>query len=193
MGERTQLLLRLHDENEDVKFSTILHYQWGFGRVMLMDTLNLVTRFPFYLNLGLDNAFGKGYEKAYYKWIGQTSSGVNYIGEIEDSDEYRIKNFAYHATEDDLWKCDNNDGFIVLDLFLGSSGLDSKRFERSKVSFFTRDWSESFPTGKQISFERYCKLSDDNYFTTSDFRKGWKLLARNFGIELQEPKKVKEK
>lgn len=189
MGQRTQLLVRLHNENGETKFSTILHYQWGFGRVMVMDALNLVIQFPFYLDLGIhNNAFGKGYEEAYYKWLGQKSDGRNYAGVIEDFEKYNVsKEFAYHATEDDLWKCDNNDGFMILDVFLGSL-----RVERSTISFFAYDLKKSHYALKQVSFEDYCKMSDSNSYTTSDFRKGWKLLAKNYGVELLEPKRLKE-
>ncbi|GET06536.1 hypothetical protein SY212_15660 [Ligilactobacillus agilis] len=189
MGERTQLLVRLHDEDGKTRFSTVLHYQWGFGRVMLMDTLNLVAQIPAAYHLNLESAFGKGYEEAYYRWFGQKSSGDNYVGvAIEKFEEYGIsKEFAYHATEDDLWKCDNNDGFIILDLFKGPAYYG---FERSIVSFFANDWESSSYSVKQVSFEDYCNQSDGNEYTTDNFRASWKLLAEEYGIELVEPKTV---
>ena len=51
MGERTQLMVKLNDKQGTTKFSTVLHYQWGYGRSMLMDALNLVAQFPFYCQL----------------------------------------------------------------------------------------------------------------------------------------------
>ena len=51
MGERTQLMVKLNDKQGTTKFSTVLHYQWGYGRSMLMDALNLVVQFPFYYEL----------------------------------------------------------------------------------------------------------------------------------------------
>ena len=183
MGERTQLMVRLNDEQGKTKFSTVLHYQWGFGRVMLMDTLNLVIQFPDPFSIGLNEVFGKGYEEKYYHWLGQKSKGINYAGEIEELDD-ASKKFAFHATEDDLWECDNNDGFMILDIY-----LNDFRLEKSKISFFGYDLRKPFYALKQVSFEDYCKMSDNNEYTTDDFRTGWKLLVENYGIELLEPKK----
>ena len=183
MGERTQLLIRLHDEDGSTKFSTILHYQWGFGRVMLMDALNLVIQFPAPFRIGLNGVFGKGYEETYYRWLGQKSKGINYAGEIEELDD-ASKKFAFHATDDDLWECDNNDGFMILDMY-----LNDFRLEKSEISFFGYDLRKPFSALKQVSFEDYCKLSDNNEYTTEDFRTGWKLLVGNYGIKLLEPRK----
>ncbi len=180
MSERTQLLVRLHDKNGETKFSTILHYKWKSRRVILMDVLNLVAQFPFHFDLGIhNNVFGEGYEEAYYKWLSQKSNGRGYAGEIENFEKYNVsKGFAYHATEDNLWNADDIDGFIILDVFLGNF-----KVRRSTSSFFTYDLKKSHYALKQVSFENYCKMSD----ITSKFRKGWEILAENYGIELLEP------
>ena len=58
-----------------------------------------------------------------------------------------------------------------------------------KFHFFGYDLRKPFSALKQVSFEDYCKLSDDNEYTTEDFRTGWKLLVGNYGIKLLEPRK----
>ena len=58
MGERTQLMVKLNDKQGTTKFSTVLHYQWGYGRSMLMDALNLVAQFPFYCQLPQSKDWG---------------------------------------------------------------------------------------------------------------------------------------
>ena len=40
MGERTQLFIRIEDEDHNQIAGLVRHYQWGFGRVMLMDAVN---------------------------------------------------------------------------------------------------------------------------------------------------------
>lgn len=47
MGERTQLLIRIEDEDHKQIANLVRHYQWGFGRVMLMDALNVAINMPF--------------------------------------------------------------------------------------------------------------------------------------------------
>lgn len=47
MGERTQLLIRIEDEDHKQITGLVRYYQWGFGRVMLMDALNIAINLPF--------------------------------------------------------------------------------------------------------------------------------------------------
>lgn len=47
MGERTQCLIRIEDEDHNQIAGLVRHYQWGFGRVMLMDALNVAINMPF--------------------------------------------------------------------------------------------------------------------------------------------------
>lgn len=47
MGERTQLLIRIEDEDHKQIAGLVRHYQWGLGRVMLMDALNIAINMPF--------------------------------------------------------------------------------------------------------------------------------------------------
>ena len=185
MGERTQLMIKLNDKQGTTKFSTVLHYQWGYGRSMLMDALNLVAQFPFYYELKLDKPFGDGYEKAYYNWLGKKSVGINYEGDVNNLDQDQQK-YAFHADEDYLWNCDNDDGFMVLNFFEGSHGS----FDKCTATFFAYDLRKPFLALKQMSFEDYCKASDNNKYTTDEFRQGWKLLAENYGIKLHFPKVV---
>ena len=183
MGERTQMLIRLHDHTGEVKFSTILHYQWGYGRVMPMDALNLVIQMPDSFRLGLNNGvFSKGYLPAWFEWFGAKSKGVNYY-EAADS-----KQLAYHATEDDLWESNNNDGFMIMDAYAtGHWGVDTY-FDRCALSFYSWIGGDIMP----VDFNRYCKHSDSNDFTDGDFRRGYKCMLRTYGIELIEPGKEKE-
>lgn len=47
MGERTQLFIRIEDEDHNQIAGLVRHYQWGFGRVMVMDALNIAINLPF--------------------------------------------------------------------------------------------------------------------------------------------------
>lgn len=55
MGERTQLLIQVKDKKDNLLIGTVLHYQWGYGRTMLMDALNLIINFPWYSDLDSNN------------------------------------------------------------------------------------------------------------------------------------------
>ena len=77
----------------------------------------------------MNEVFGKGYEEKYYRWLGQKSKGINYAGKIEELED-ASKKFAFHATEDNLWECDNNDGFMILDMYLNDFRI------KSEISFF---------------------------------------------------------
>ena len=53
MGERTQLFIRIEDEDHKQIAGLVRYYQWGFGRVMLMDALNIAINLPFRSELAL--------------------------------------------------------------------------------------------------------------------------------------------
>ena len=182
MGERTQMLIRLHDHTGEVKFSTILHYQWGFGRVMPMDALNLIIQMPSSYRLNLKHGvLGRGCEKAWFDWFGAKSHGSNYW------DDKQYKQFAYHATEEDLWGSDNDDGFMIMDWYANYE--NDNDFERVTLAFYNYD--RNFDN-RLMTFNQYCKATDDNRYTDGDFRRGFKCMLRTYGIELIEPNKEKE-
>ena len=47
-----------------------------------------------------------------------------------------------------------------------------------KWHFYDRDY-------KEIGFEEYCQMTDNNTFTNDDFRKGFKLLLQLYAIEFK--------
>lgn len=53
MGERTQLFIRIEDEDHKQIAGLVRYYQWGFGRVMLIDALNVAINLPFRSELAL--------------------------------------------------------------------------------------------------------------------------------------------
>ena len=42
MGERTQLFINIEDINGEQILGTVIHYQWGFGKVMLESALHII-------------------------------------------------------------------------------------------------------------------------------------------------------
>lgn len=56
MGQRTQLFIKIQDEDQNQIAGLVRHYQRGFGRVMLMDTLNLAINMPFTHSIRLNES-----------------------------------------------------------------------------------------------------------------------------------------
>lgn len=51
MGERTQVLYEIKDEKDNLLTSQAYHYQWGYGRVMLMSVLHTCINLPWSFEL----------------------------------------------------------------------------------------------------------------------------------------------
>ncbi len=111
MGERTQLLIQVKDKKDNLLIGTVLHYQWGYGRTMLMDALNLIINFPWHYDLDSNNIMDHNnypeidtflknnlnikfpvLARNLYSWLGNTSSGCNNIPLDFDKTEYNLKN-----------------------------------------------------------------------------------------------------
>lgn len=63
MGERTQLFINIEDAKGDQILGTVVHYQWGYGTVMLESALDIATNMKVIGNDG----YGKGAEQKSYE------------------------------------------------------------------------------------------------------------------------------
>ena len=102
MGERTQLLINIVNEKDEQICGTIIHYQWGYGRVMLMDALNIAINLPWSYKLHdefrytntfskLDDTLKKEiklrdpvFARNFRKYIANITNGSLYLYEFED-------------------------------------------------------------------------------------------------------------
>lgn len=184
MGERTQMLIRMHDHTGKVRFSTILHYTWGYGRRMPMDALNLIIQMPSCYELQLKGMFSKGYEFVWFDWFGTKSHGTNYYTPADSV------GLAFFATEEDLWKCSNNDGFMIMDLYTRSDYLEDDQFDHATLAFYGYDYRDFSVI--PLTFDRYCQ-KDDYLRTDGDFRRGYKCMVRSYNIKLIEPSKKQDR
>ena len=141
MGERTQLLLNVHDKDEQL-LGSIVHYQWGgSGISMILDTINLIYNFPQYDFQVRENTYpelAKYLQHAdikhpnimcnLYDWLKNTTNAslvdeIN-LKQINSNIKYtsptdKIDNMLSEALMNDindLKYCDNNDGYLILDI-----------------------------------------------------------------------------
>ncbi|WP_304682241.1 hypothetical protein [Lactobacillus taiwanensis] len=200
MGERTQLLINVKDKEDNLIIGTVLHYQWGYGRVMPMDALTLITNFPqrFILRDNFDN-----YDSDYpaidsylkdlglespmvarhlYSWLGKTTnSGVNNIDIDFKKIEQNLNNYknmytlsrAFKATPQNFYKqCDNNDGFMIADIIFDEY-ITSCEFK------FCLNPEEI------LTLEDYAKTSTHKRYLTSSFVKAYKTICNSFDIKIE--------
>lgn len=167
MGERTQLLVSVK-YGDEVKTSFSIHYQWGYGRIMLMDTLNLAWK----LLLDGDYQMRELSTEEYTKILMEKSNGTRNFEHDEDysswgivANKETIENVVNHS--------DNNDGYIHL------------KADFSEKCFSTLDIGMDFYTmeGKQVDFETYCYHSDGYEWTAPDFRNSFKGLLDALEVE----------
>lgn len=113
MGERTQALITVKYGNSKTKASVSIHYQWGYGRYMLMDVLN---QGIYLINKAYDLRDKSREELA--KGIFDRSTGViNFVTYESGVSAYDETGFGgryepYQETIEDVMKfSDNNDGY----------------------------------------------------------------------------------
>lgn len=169
MGQRTQMLVTVSFDGK-VKTSISLHYQWGYGRTMLIDALRTITFLSY--NGFYDKRLSK---REFTERI--VSQSIGHLNFGDNMDEYidEVKNWVkepFNETLEEVMECsDNNDGYIHLKVIYES-------FESiGQIKFYNRD-------SEEISFEQYCRQSDDNYYTTKEFRNAFRGLLKEFGVEI---------
>lgn len=158
MGERTQALVTFkYDETEEVSVS--IHYQWGYGRVMLMDVLN--------------EAFGlisEGFSLSRKEPVEIAEKIFNRsVGDI-NLQPSKKENWNLRETMKSVMTCsDNNDGYIHLTV--------------EQTDFFdTNSKLEFFDTyGRPCSLDEYYKKGE--MYATEEFKAGYKALLDSYGID----------
>ena len=218
MGERTQMLFRITDTNRhQVVYSELYHYQWGLGRIMPMDVLHLL------VSAKVDEAVKHlindtnyrdkdsviSAKMNLYKVLNSQTESATAIDTADGKDLQNIyltmtkdwKQYLIH-NEDDLFKCDNNDGWMIVDL--KTNGMSYKT--SAKLSFYqmlpnSQDnidtLNEDEPeindawykraqdsSVKQCSFEQFIYFQDGlgaNY-ANPEFIKAYRQMEKQFRI-----------
>lgn len=135
MGQRTQMLFRVTDtKSKKVLFSVVYHYQWGFGRVMLMDMLHLAIstkvtdkvrdlinvdkRSKRDLLQAKMNLFTKINEQCADRPYYDDSNAANAYQDTKDKSKYLLED------EQDLFGADNNNGWAIIDEKMNSDQIE---------------------------------------------------------------------
>lgn len=169
MGERTQMLVTINHDGKQL-LSRSIHYQWGFGRVMLLDAFAIGWKFSLlskceiatYMPIALSNI------------IMATSTGVSNIDyKFSDTDVT-----PYHETfQNMLDYSDQNDGFARLTINYFSDKLGAT------VELRLYDFN-----GKHVTLEDYVKKGHGGEYADSEFLKHYRWALENVEIKLSEPK-----
>lgn len=177
MGERTQALITVKYGNSKTKASVSIHYQWGYGRYMLMDVLN---QGIYLINKAYDLRDESREELA--KGIFDRSTGViNFVTYESGVSAYDETGFGgryepYQETIEDVMKfSDNNDGYAHLEMVFDENGFSLD--DKTRLRLFDFE-------GQQIGLNKFCENGKE--FATKDFIKGYRLLLENYGINLEE-------
>ena len=204
MGERTQLLINVKDKEDNLIIGTVLHYQWGYGRVMPMDALSLVSQFPpkykleneeynYYSAIDnfLKNELGLKdpiYARKLYVWLDSHSDdGSNIILNFDKTEQNLEKNIynsygnnkrdlqlAFCATEDNFYKQCDNN-----DGFMIANITLSKNSAVSSCEF-----KFCYYPGELIPFEEYGAYPIHNDWLTPKFIEAYKTLCEYYNIQV---------
>ncbi|WP_203634169.1 hypothetical protein [Lacticaseibacillus suibinensis] len=161
MGERTQLSVAVvRDDLELCRVS--IHYQWGYGRVMLMDALHI------------------GWSLEFRPWWHHTADEAEQVAQDIIGYAAGVENFVewdnrYHENLTEMFKwSDNNDGFAELTVPLSEDtvkGLELRLYDHA---------------GTACTLAEYVQRSESGEYADSAFRHHFKALLADIGVELIE-------
>lgn len=189
MGERSQLLVNVMDEKGNQLCGTMIHYQWGCGRVMPMDALNLAINLPWSYqlqdSLKEKNVFYK-FDKVLKKDIGLTNplfarNFRNYLANLTSGSLYEpYQNLDLLREYNSIGDTDQLDKFLEkLDSIynLNINDLEMMSFDNNcgymimdilyqkgspdRTSFkFKAGYELGYSDKENLTFEQYCKAQD---------------------------------
>lgn len=242
MGERTQLFINVEDANGEQILGTIIHYQWGIGRVMLESALHIATNMEvtdicgfgkseeqksheakifeilknycgfkkpaltYALRKSIVKNIGTGgkevvslnaFEEALKKPVRDIQKDECFVFGIQDPEE-DVKE-AYAAKYSDFfYQCDNNDGLMFMDVQLKNSvdKTASYYMGHGEIKFgfgLTTDIYKRNPDWHPATFEQYARQKVNSDFLSEDFKKGYKLILKGYGIEMMSTDELKSK
>lgn len=165
MGQRTQALVRFNDIDKNGKTTEVaafsIHYQWGYGSLMLLDLL------------GLSRSANS------QMWAYTAPSPQDFIDTILATSIGGARNFSgpivdnHHETMHDVMTySDNNNGYAELTVTAENHGMTAT------LKLFDAD-------GEHVTLAEYMKQSESN--ATPEFVNAYKVMLDCVGIELIEP------
>lgn len=174
MGQRTQALVTINYKGK-LRTSVSIHYQWGYGRVMLMDLLNLVFQIT---NKTYDYEEFTSEELAEVIFT-KSCGSINFCDWSKEGElVYKTRNGvkAYDETlKDVIGFSDNNDGFAHLRIVIERENFSVKR--HAIIGLYNTE-------GNRCSLKEFCESGKE--FADRDFKKGIKTLFESYGVNLQE-------
>lgn len=175
MGERTQMLVTVKIDDKE-KVSRSLHYQWGYGRVMLLDALHL----GWLMQLTSRYKIEPMSERELSDFIigKSTTAFANFPYEDEPYPvSWHIK--PYHETLENMFlHSDQNDGYAHLIIEYPTDSFETK------VSLMLHD-NQTRPVG----LARYVTRGNGNDFAGAPFQRRYRWLLEDCDIRLIEPER----
>ncbi len=177
MGQRTQALITFKIGNGEPEVSVSIHYQWGYGRYMLMDVLNQGI-YLIYKSYDIRNKSGEKLAKGIFD---RSTGNINFgkyesCGGVYDETGFYGRFEPYQEKIEDVMKySDNNNGYAHLEIVFDEDGFSLN--EKTRLRLFDCE-------GQQIGINKFCESGRD--YATKDFVKGYRLLLESYGINLEE-------
>lgn len=174
MGERTQALVEvLQGDSLKQLVGVSLHYQWGFGRLMLMDVLNIqrqLRRMDF--RAELNNDFSKNKLSVL---LGTKILRFSTQGEENFSCTDQRRSYLENL-EQVMLQSDNNNGYAHLIIVINQQGL----YQKSVLALYNH-------RQELVSLRRWIKQGGGAYFGNKIWRNGYRSLCKAQGVQLISP------
>lgn len=181
MGQRTQMLITIKETTGgDKPLGVSLHYQWGYGRVMLMDALNFAQALPdqLFRISAEDDADGAwridGAKLA--RWLSDHATGgtLNFYslspdGSVDDDILPGIEPF--HETRAQMFEASDNDsGYAELTIIPKDGTSELRLFDRY---------------GNQTGLSEYVRCGGGERFAPKEWQEHFEALLNSFDCRIR--------
>lgn len=179
MGQRTQVILQKVN-NQGKKDNKVYHFQWGFGRTMFLQLMDLF----------ITDYFKDTWEKSYSFFedivlkerATDITQEVDFPKNFDASDIEQVKSI--------INQCHNNNGCMVIQLFESERQYETSNFKiglllgsESLLDINTNEYTEE-PLSRFVSVEEYWDKEGGEFARDVNFQNMFKSFIQFAGIEI---------
>lgn len=210
MGQRTQILLQTVDKQGQVQ-NRIFHEQWGYGKVMPMELLNLLTnlyssdfrRTHSIHTLTIPNSYEITHESSYYSRIHITEDNTPIIQDTNDNYFYIVNTDTVYSEDTDLLSSVKTTPILSWDFSITPTNIRYFMGDNNDGMMFIcireTDWDYQYPQvtvtfvteeqcdNRRLTGEQYMKRWEGTPKYCEEFVQAYNLFMKIFNVtELSE-------
>ena len=168
MGQRTQMLIQTVN-NKSEKRNRIYHFQWGFGRTMFLQLMDL------FLSDYFKDVFKKNY--SVFDVTRLTKKAYDITDEVEIPENLDVTDIEQIKSV--FKQCDNNNGGMVIQVLESDTDYEGFGYKVGLILGPKETWDYENeteiekPFSRYVSYQEYFEKAGGKFCTEPSFAKMW--------------------